>query len=247
MVTIVEGKIAVKAVLNSKFRTVKEIYIEEDKKGKDVSYIIEQARIKKIEVKRMKDYQIQALAKGKTHGGILAQVSERKTQSIISLLKKDKPFLALLEGIEDSYNLGYILRTLYAFGCDGVIMKQRYNDFDDSNLIKSSAGASEAIPIVSSENPVEIVELLKKQSITVIGAYRGEKAVSLYDYDFSDKAILIEIGGPLRGLSAEELKLCDDYIYIPYANDFRNALNAASATSVIAGEIFRQKMNKEGK
>ena len=43
MVTIVEGKIAVKAVLNSKFRTVKEIYIEEDKKGKDVSYIIEQA------------------------------------------------------------------------------------------------------------------------------------------------------------------------------------------------------------
>ena len=153
----------------------------------------------------------------------------------------------MLEGIEDSYNLGYILRTLYAFGCDGVIMKQRYNDFDDSNLIKSSAGASEAIPIVYSENPVEIVELLKKQSITVIGAYRGEKAVSLYDYDFSDKAILIEIGGPLRGLSAEELKLCDDYIYIPYANDFRNALNAASATSVIAGEIFRQKMNKEGK
>ena len=152
-----------------------------------------------------------------------------------------------MEGIEDSYNLGYILRTLYAFGCDGVIMKQRYNDFDDSTLIKSSAGASEAIPIVSSENPVEIVELLKKQSITVIGAYRGEKAVSLYDYDFSDKAILIEIGGPLRGLSAEELKLCDDYIYIPYANDFRNALNAASATSVIAGEIFRQKMNKEGK
>ena len=105
MGTIVEGKIAVKAVLNSKFRTVKEIYIEEDKKGKDVSYIIEQARIKKIEVKRMKEHQIQSLAKGKTRGGILAQVSERKTQSIISLLKKDKPFLALLEGIEDSYNL----------------------------------------------------------------------------------------------------------------------------------------------
>ncbi|MGN1399806.1 MAG: TrmH family RNA methyltransferase [Erysipelotrichaceae bacterium] len=242
---IVEGKIAVKAVLDSKYRHVKEIFIDETKHNKDIAFIINQANQKNIKTTRISPEEICQLAKGKTHGGVLAEAGERKTQSVVSLLKQDKPFLALLEGIEDSYNLGYILRTLYAFGCDGVIMKQRYEDFDDSNLIKSSAGASELIPLVYSDKISETVQLLKQQGIVIVAAYRGSNAVSLYDYDFKNKGVLVEIGGPLRGLSSQELADCDDFIYIPYANDFRNALNAASATSVIAGEIFRQKINKE--
>ena len=219
---LVEGSIAVKAVIDSKYRTVKKIYINKDKKGSDVAFILRQAQKKRIEVEKVNKEKIEELAQGKTHGGIVAKVSERKTQSIVSLLKKDKPFLVLLEGIEDSYNLGYIFRTLYAFGCDGIILKERYIDYDDSTIIKSSAGASELLPIVYSNDLAGTIEILKNNKIVIVSAYRGKDPINLYDYDFSDKGLLICIGGPLRGLSAVVLDNSDNFIYIPYDNDFKN-------------------------
>ena len=85
---IVEGSIAVKAVIDSKYRTVNKIYINKDKKGSDVSFILKQAQRKNIKVEKVDKEKIDELAKGKTHGGLIADVSERKTQSIVSLLKK---------------------------------------------------------------------------------------------------------------------------------------------------------------
>ncbi len=242
---IVEGKIAVKAVLNSKYRKVNKIIIAENKNNKDIDYIIEQAKKKKITVERVGGNVISELASGKTHGGIIADVTVRKMQTVISLIKKERPFLALLEGIEDSYNLGYIFRSLYAFGCDGVIMPQHYVDYDDGNLLKSSAGASELLPIVWYDDLPEILQVLKGKNISVISAYRGNQSVSLYEYDFKDKGVIIAIGGAMRGLSQDVLSCSDDFIHIPYANDFRNSLNAASAASVIASEIYRQNNRRD--
>ncbi|HPX33363.1 MAG TPA: RNA methyltransferase [Erysipelotrichaceae bacterium] len=237
---LVEGSIAVKAVINSKYRIVNKIYINKEKKGSDVAFIVNQAQKKKIKVEKVDQEIINQIANGKTHGGLVADVSERKTQSIVALLKKDKPFIVLLEGVEDSFNLGYIFRTLYAFGCDGIIMKERYIDYDDSIIIKSSAGASEFLPIVYSNDLAGSIEILKNNGITVVSAYRGKNPVNLYDYDFFNKGLLVCIGGPLRGLSKVVLDNSDNFIYIPYSNDFKNSLNAASATSVIASEIYRQ-------
>lgn len=242
---IVEGSIAVKAVINSKFRTVNKIYIQQDKKSSDITFILQQAQKKKIDVEKVSQEKIEKLAKGKTHGGIIADVSARKMQSIVSLLKKDKPFLVLLEGVEDNYNLGYIFRTLYAFGCDGIILKQREINYDDSIIIKSSAGASELLNVVYSDDLASSLKTLKANDIEVVSAYRGKNPVNLYDYDFYNKGLLVCIGGPLRGLSTAVLDNSDSYIYIPYANDFRNALNAASATSVIASEIYRQNIRRK--
>ncbi|MGI6608542.1 MAG: TrmH family RNA methyltransferase [Erysipelotrichaceae bacterium] len=241
---LVEGSIAVKAVMNSKYRQVKRIYIDRDKKSSDVAFILKQAQKKKIPVSAADRETIDNLASGKTHGGILADAGERKMQSLVSLLKKDRPFIVLLEGVEDSFNLGYIFRTLYAFGCDGIILKERYIDYDDSTIIKSSAGASELLPIFYSDDLADTIETLKNNGITVISAYRGKSPVNLYEYDFSDKGLLVCIGGPLRGLSAAVLDNSDSFIYIPYSNDFKNALNVASATSVIASEIYRQNREK---
>lgn len=238
---IVEGSIAVKAVLASPYRKVERILIAQEKRSSDISFIIKTASSKHVVVERIALEEIEQLAKGKTHGGIIAEVSERKLQSMTSLLRKEQPFLVFLEGIEDSYNLGYIFRTLYAFGCDGVILKQRLIDYEDSTIIKSSAGASELIPIVYSEDLALTFEVLQSNGIQIYSAYRGKNPVNLYDVDFASQGILVCIGGPLRGLSKVVLEHSDQMIYIPYANDFRNALNAASAVSVIASEVYRQK------
>ena len=52
------------------------------------------------------------------------------------------------------------------------------------------------------------------------------------------------IGGEMRGLSSQVLACADQNIYIPYANDFHNALNAAAATAIFAFEVKRQRKGK---
>ncbi len=238
---LVEGAIAVKAALNSKYRKVTKIYLEEGKKSHDITYILQSASKANICVERCNSDKIQELAKGKTHGGVLAEVSERKFQSVISLLKKEKPFLVYLEGVEDSYNLGYILRSLYAFGCDGVILPKRNWHFEDDVLIKSSAGASELIPIHLTSEVSETLSLLKENGFKVVSAYRGNNATSLYQTSLAESSLLLCIGGPLRGLTKSVLEASDEFVYIPYANDFKMALNSASAAVVLASEVYRQK------
>ena len=237
---IIEGAIAVKAALNSRYRKVYKIYIAEDKHTSDVSYITQQAYTNRLTVERCSKEKIDELATGKTHGGIIADVEPRKFQAITSLLTKEKPFLTLIEGVEDSYNLGYIMRSLYAFGCDGIVLPKRDWNFEDATMIKSSAGASEFIPIHLCDDMNSLMQLLHENDFEVVSAYRGKNSKNLYNSRLSDKAIMICIGGPLRGLSREVPDNSDKFVYIPYANDFRNALNAASAAVVMASEVFRQ-------
>ncbi|MBR0138517.1 MAG: RNA methyltransferase [Erysipelotrichaceae bacterium] len=236
----VEGAISVKAALESRYRTVSRIYLNAEKQSSDISYIKQRASQSKVPVSLLAPFELEQMVKGKTHGGIIADVSDRKFQAVTSLLKKENPFLVLLEGVEDSFNLGYIFRSLYAFGCDGVILPGRSFDFEDETMIKSSAGASELIPIhISNDIPTDL-QILRKNGITVLSTYRGRGSRDLYDYYFGDKkGVLFAIGGPLRGLSRDVLDNSDDFIYIPYANGFRNALNAASAATVVASEYYR--------
>ena len=64
--------------------------------------------------------------------------------------------------------------------------------------------------------------------------------------NIEDTQFLIAIGGEMRGLSAGVLATCEQNIYIPYANDFRNALNAAGAAAALGFEVLRQRTYEAG-
>ncbi|MBQ1314808.1 MAG: RNA methyltransferase [Erysipelotrichaceae bacterium] len=238
---IIEGAIAVKAAMDSKYRKVETIYIDKDKHTSDVAFIVHEAYKCRVNVERVPREFIEQNALGRTHGGIIREVQQRRFQSVTSLLVKEEPFLALVEGVEDSYNLGYILRSLYAFGCDGVILPYREWDFEDQTMVKSSAGASEFIPIHLTEDLAVTLKTLHDNKFRIISAYRGNEPKEIYKTDMSKGPILVCIGGPLRGLSREVLDNTDEFVYIPYDRDFRNALNAAAATVVFASEVYRQR------
>ena len=49
------------------------------------------------------------------------------------------------------------------------------------------------------------------------------------------------LGGEKRGINADLLNLCNEYLYISYGSDFRNALNACGALDVVATLLFAQR------
>ena len=237
---IVEGNISVKAVLLAKKRKISKIVVDPKKQDKDTRFILRKAKEAHIKIENAPREVIDEMAEGKTHGGMIAICSERSFQSLSDIKQKNEVFLALIEGVEDPFNFGYILRTLYAAGCDGVIIPPRNWTSAAGVVTKASAGASEYLNLIVADNMQNLLDELKESHITLVLGQRND-AISLYDYTFPKK-VCIAIGGEMRGLSKLVQSYSDQNLYIPYRQDFKNAMTAASSTSIFAFEYVRQKL-----
>jgi 23S rRNA (guanosine2251-2'-O)-methyltransferase len=76
-----------------------------------------------------------------------------------------------------------------------------------------------------------------------VAADKTPDAVSVYDTELPFPVLLV-VGGEKRGISSEFSALCDKTVMLDYGREFRAALSAASASSIIAFEIFRQNRGK---
>ena len=230
---IIEGAISVKAAINNGVRDVINVYINKEKKTKDFNYIRKICKVNQINILEVDKEKIDELSSGKSHGGILAEVSTRRSDELID------GDIFYLEGIEDPFNLGYCLRTLYAFGIKNVILPDKDYEKLDNQLLKSSAGAYDMLKVMYLNNEEELLKY-KNNGYYFYGLYRGENASDIFDCTFKEKSLFV-LGGEKRGISSGVLKLLDEELYISYGSDFRNALNAAAALDVVATLLYRQK------
>ena len=231
---LIEGGISIKACINAKKRNIEVVYIDANKKTKDFNYIRKLMKTNNINYKEISRDEFANFTSGKTHGGIIAMVNQRKDDEF------DDGDIFYLDGIEDPFNIGYILRTLYAFGVKNVFLPLRdYSNFE-GQILKSSAGAYEMMNIKFIDKAEEVIKEYKEKGYTTYALKRGEDAIDMFEERFSDKAFFL-LGGEKRGISSSLIEMCDRYLYIPYGSDFRNSLNAAGASDVVATLLFAQR------
>ncbi len=180
---------------------------------------------------------IDSLATGTSHGGILAECSDRTIPSLTDGSFPDAGFVVMLEGIEDPYNFGYALRTLYASGADAAILPPRSWMSAAGVVCRASAGASELLPLYESE-AAEAACAAKRRGYKVVCAGIRD-SVSAFDADLKKPLFLI-VGGEKRGISRAVLSSADAVVRLEYGRPFRGSLSAASAASVLAYEVLRQ-------
>lgn len=178
---------------------------------------------------------------GNSHGGIVALCEERSipylcTNDFEARINKNG-FYAMIQGIEDPYNFGYALRSLYAVGCDGIILGERNWMSAAGVVCRSSAGASEMFPVYKCDE-IEAAELFKKNGYNVVCA--DERTDNVLGECALPCPILLIVGGEKRGISRGLLELADTLVKIPYGREFKASLSAASATTMFAYEIMRQ-------
>lgn len=231
---IIEGAISVKAALLNKKREIFSIYIDKDKKTKDFNFIRKIARLQGVEVKELEKSELLNVFSGKSHGGIGADVSARKEDEF------EEGDIFYLDGIEDPFNLGYSLRSLYALGVKNVLLSKRDYSSMEAQLLKSSAGAYDMIHIKILNDPVGQMKEYKKEGYHLYGLYRGDESKDVFDVNFAPKALFM-LGGEKRGISSELLELCDEHLYISYGSGFRNALNACAALDVVVTLLRSQR------
>ena len=231
---IIEGAISVKSAISNSKRDIKVVYINKDKKTKDFNYIRKITKLNNIELKECGKQELETIATGKSFGGVLAEVSNRKYDEF------EDGDIFYLDGIEDPFNLGYAMRTLFAFGIKNVLLSARDYSMMESQLLKSSAGAYDMLNIKIAEDALTDIKSFKDNGYHLYGLYRGDNSKDIFDVKFSDKALFM-LGGEKRGISSELLNLCNDYLYISYGSDFRNSLNACAALDVVATLLYSQR------
>lgn len=238
---ILEGFISVKAAVISKNRKIEKVYISNKKRTRKSSYMKKLLTENKIKYEFKTHEYIDKLANGATHGGFIAIVSNRDFLSVDDLISNGKECYFYIEGIEDPFNLGITIRTLYAAGIDGVILKKRDWSKTESIICKSSAGTFEKMDIAICDEVENTLSVIKDNGYKIFSAIQNEDSFSLFETNFVDKSLVV-IGGEKRGISREILEASNKFVHIPYGNDnFGYSLPASVASTIISYEILRQK------
>ena len=244
--TVFEGMTSIRAILsaidlNANSRRIKRILFDKDKLakiGKNIGYLRAVSQKYGFSLIESTAEEIEKYTLGNTHGGIIAFAEERIIPKLSESSDiKSNGFYCMIEGIEDPYNFGYSLRSLYATGCDGIILPERNWMSAAGVVARSSAGASELFPIFMSE-PTTAAAFFKKKGYTVVCA--DENTDNVLGKCELKLPILLIVGGEKRGISKALIDRADMLVKINYAREFRASLSAASATTMFAYEIMRQ-------
>lgn len=177
------------------------------------------------------------------HQGIIAQISPIKYLALEDFLasKKDKfCSLVILDGVEDSHNLGAIIRTCVCAGVDGIVIPSRRNVQVNSTVEKISAGAINHIPIIKANSLINAVQTLKDNNWWIV-ASDGNAKDNYYDIKYDDMNFALIMGAEHAGVSKSLLKASDFVVKIPMQNNF-NSLNVSNALSAIIFEALRQRI-----
>ncbi len=233
--------IAVRAALHARSREMRSLLIRADNEERAVVQLEQRARAAGVAVERVAADVIDAVASGKTHGGVAAVAGPRRFVALEQLVEgRSRPFVAMLDGIEDPFNFGQAVRALYAAGADGLVVRPR-NWMSAAGVVgRASAGASELLPTAVAETALDAADALSRFGLAVVCAAETDRAVPLDEADVA-RALFLVVGGEKRGISRALLERADVVVAIPYGRDFRQSLGTTAAAAVLAFEVLRQR------
>ena len=145
------------------------------------------------------------------------------------------PLLVALDGITDPRNLGAIIRSVAAFGGQGVIVPSRRSVGMTAAAWKTSAGAAARTPVAMAPNLTQTIKALKQRGLFVLGLDGGGD-VSLPDLQLATDPVLVVVGSEGKGLSRLVTENCDAVVSIPISAS-TESLNAGIAASVALYQI----------
>ena len=237
----IEGRNAVIELLESG-KDINKLYITKGEKNGSINKIIAMAKERKIVIVEKDKIQMEKMAQTENHQGVIAIVPPFEYCEINDILefakeKNEDPFILILDGIEDTHNLGAIIRTAETAGVHGIIIPKRRSASVNSTVSKVACGAVEYMKIARVNNINDSISKLKDAGVWICGT-----AVNAKDYYFNQDLkgpLGIVIGNEGKGMSELVKKNCDFLVKIPVLGKVQS-LNASVSTGIILFESVKQ-------
>ena len=181
------------------------------------------------------------------HQGVVALISPIKYVELEDFLAQNKASetsVVILDGVEDSHNIGAIIRSCVCAGVKAIILPSRRGVLINSTVEKTSAGAINHISIIKVNSLVNAVQKLKENDYWVIASDHHAKD-NYYEVDYTNMNFALIMGAEHSGISKSLLKLSDFQVKIPMLTNF-NSLNVSNAAAIILFESVKQRGKKNG-
>ncbi len=230
--------------LQSRQRKPLELVLARDMRSVRIQELTDEAQQAGIPVRELERRELERLVGHSRHQGVLLRVEAFTFASMEDLLEgwkaSGRPALfLLLDGITDPHNLGALVRSADAAGCQGVIVPRDRACGVTGVVDKASAGALEHIPLCQVTNLARTIDALKDEGIWVYGLAGEEGSQSLYAADLRGDVALV-VGSEGSGLRPNVRSHCDGLLAIPMQGSV-GSLNASVAGALGLFEVVRQR------
>ena len=237
------GLHAVQAMLERAPRRVKQLNVQRGRLDARMQAVLDLAASAAIDIERTLPEDLDRLADGGVHQGVVARVTPSQLWSedmLTHLLDKEEgvPLLLVLDGVTDPHNLGACLRSADAAGAQAVIIPKDRSASLSPTVRKVACGAAETVPLVAVTNLARTLKQLQQRGLWVVGT-AGEADQLLYQVDLKVPTVIVmgAEGAGMRRLTREH---CDYLAKLPMAGGV-SSLNVSVAAGVCLFEAVRQR------
>jgi 23S rRNA (guanosine2251-2'-O)-methyltransferase len=237
------GLHAVQALLDKAPKRVKRVYLLRGRVDARVQTVGDLAQQHDVPVERLSPEDIDKMAEGGVHQGVIALVtpSQLWSEEMLTLLLDNlegPALLLVLDGVTDPHNLGACLRSADAAGAQAVIIPRDRSASLSPTVRKVACGAAETVPLVAVTNLARTLKQLQQRGLWVVGT-AGEAEQLIYQVDLKVPSVIVmgAEGSGMRRLTREH---CDYLAKLPMAGGV-SSLNVSVAAGVCLFEAVRQR------
>lgn len=229
---LIFGRNPVKEALRS--NRVLKVFIVSNFNDKEINLLLQE---KKPYIKVVSNAELDSKTNG-VHQGIMAEIKPYEYLDLDEIIRRSRkvevPVVVILDGINDTHNLGAILRSCDVFNVTGVIIPKHNQVPLNATVAKSSAGAINFVPVSQVSSLNQTIQKLKDNGFWVVSTDGSAKIdYTQIKYDFP---VALVIGSEGKGVSSLIIKNSDYVVKIPQYGHV-NSLNASVAAGILLSRI----------
>ncbi|MBT8386780.1 MAG: 23S rRNA (guanosine(2251)-2'-O)-methyltransferase RlmB [Ignavibacteria bacterium] len=221
---------------------IEQVYILFGQQGNIINTIRVAAKKRGIKCNQIPLEKFRILIQSKNTQGVAAVKQSHIFYSLNDIISEAKnspsPLILILDSIQDTHNVGAILRTAECSRVNGVVVTKHNSAPINETVVKTSAGATEHVKIAQVNNLVNIIDQLKEKGFWIIGSSL-DNAKPYTEVDYNIPVALI-VGNEEKGIRKLTADKCDYLVQIPMTGKLQS-LNVSVATGILLFEIIRQR------
>lgn len=199
------------------------------------------ARDRGVGVEEMSRAQLDRLAEGERHQGVIVEAPPLKMLSLEEALEGRSLTIALDE-LTDPQNFGAIVRSAVALGAEGVIWPEDKSAPLSAAMARASAGAVEHARLCRVPSLPNALMEIREREVLVIGL--DASADKMLDAHDLTRPVCLVVGSEGKGLRRATRRACTDVGKLPMRGPLAS-LNASVAAAIALYEVIRQRAEHE--
>jgi 23S rRNA (guanosine2251-2'-O)-methyltransferase len=232
MKRLLVGRRPVLEALRASPQSVAVVYLDPADKAA-ARELAEAARRADVRLEERSPTELDALATGLRHQGVVAITGEFSYLDLDSLLRRlpaERPLVVALDEVTDPHNFGAIVRSAVAFGADGLLTLKHRAAPVTPVVVRASAGATEHAAIARVANLAQSLDLLAERGMDIVGLdMDGDVAIDALDV--GPGGLVLVVGSEGRGLRRLTRERCTRIASIAMAGPIAS-LNASVAAGI---------------